>query len=177
MQHAPPTTLETLYREHHALVYTAAYRVTGSASDAEDVLQSVFLRLMQRTEAKDLTELGARPESYLCRAAINHALDLLRSRKRIAADAFDEQNSKTLFSSVELNPQAQHESLELKRVIRRTLAGLSGRTAEAFALKYFEGHGNAEIAQMLNTSPIVVGVLLHRARRALQNELKKFLEK
>ena len=40
--------LERLYREHHARVFRAAYRVTGDATDAEDVLQTVFLRLARR---------------------------------------------------------------------------------------------------------------------------------
>jgi DNA-directed RNA polymerase specialized sigma24 family protein len=40
--------LERAFREHHALVFRAAYRVTGNAGDAEDVLQTVFLRLLKR---------------------------------------------------------------------------------------------------------------------------------
>jgi len=45
---SPPGTLETLFREHHGAVYRAAYRITGNAMDAEDVLQTVFTRLLRR---------------------------------------------------------------------------------------------------------------------------------
>src|SRR5437588_12816905 len=70
--------LEQIFREHHGLVFRTAYRITGNAGDAEDVLQTVFLRLLRRgpnTEALD------NPESYLRRAAINAALDVIRSRQ------------------------------------------------------------------------------------------------
>ena len=36
--------LEQIFRENHALVFRAAYRITANAGDAEDVLQTVFLR-------------------------------------------------------------------------------------------------------------------------------------
>lgn len=40
--------VERLFRAHHGLVFRTAYRITGNATDAEDVLQTVFLRLMRR---------------------------------------------------------------------------------------------------------------------------------
>ncbi|HIG44140.1 MAG: ATP-binding cassette domain-containing protein [bacterium] len=71
--------LEVLYREHHERVFLAAYRVSGSIQDAEDVLQSVFLRLLKQSRNQNL---GSAPERYLCRAAINSSLDVLRARRR-----------------------------------------------------------------------------------------------
>src|SRR2546429_9138497 len=67
----------TLFRSH-ARVLQAAYRVTGSMADAEDVAQSVFLRLARGDIAsRRITHL----ESYLQRSAVNAALDLLRARR------------------------------------------------------------------------------------------------
>ena len=43
-------------------------------------------------------------------------------------------------------------------------------------LKYFEGHSNLEIARILGTSQMVIGVLLHRARTKLRKELATTLE-
>ena len=45
---AVPGELELAFRTHHALVFRTAYRITGNAADAEDVLQVVFLRLLRR---------------------------------------------------------------------------------------------------------------------------------
>ena len=73
------TELETLFRAHHDRVFRAAHRITGSSADAEDVLQTVFLRLVRGGATYDLS---ANPEAYLSRAAINASLDLMRSRGR-----------------------------------------------------------------------------------------------
>ena len=42
-----PNALDDLYRQHHAMVFRTAYRITGNAADAEDVLQTVFLRMVR----------------------------------------------------------------------------------------------------------------------------------
>jgi RNA polymerase sigma-70 factor (ECF subfamily) len=76
-----------LFREHHGAVYRAAYRITGNAMDAEDVLQTVFTRLLRREEQPDLSENAG---SYLHRAAVNAALDLMRRRKRARKVDLDE---------------------------------------------------------------------------------------
>ncbi len=72
-----PLGLESVFLEHQRRVFRAAYRITGNAQDAEDVLQTVFLRLARQGDAASL----ANPSSYLYRAAVNAALDLLRARK------------------------------------------------------------------------------------------------
>ena len=50
----PPGELETLFLSHHARVFRTAHRITGSPADAEDVLQTVFLRLIKGKENYDL---------------------------------------------------------------------------------------------------------------------------
>jgi RNA polymerase sigma factor (sigma-70 family) len=60
--------------------------------------------------------------------------------------------------------------------IREALGGLGTKAAEVVVLKYFEGHSNVEIARLLGTSQMVVGVMLHRARTKLRKELGKVLE-
>src|SRR5438105_12140731 len=71
---AIPDELERAFRAHHRLVFRTAYRITGNAGDAEDVLQTVFLRLLRRSRSASPLES---PESYLRRAAINAALDVI----------------------------------------------------------------------------------------------------
>src|SRR5712692_10448811 len=80
-------SLEVMFQQHHDRVFRTAHRVTGSAADAEDVLQTVFLRLARGPE---LPGISTNPEAYITRAAINASLDLLRSRKRANAVAMDD---------------------------------------------------------------------------------------
>lgn len=176
---SPPATatmatqdLESLFREHHDRVFRAAYRITGSVVDAEDVLQTIFLRLSRRQGG---INLDPSPASYLHRAAINAALDLLRQRNRAESIPLDDV-APTLTGNPQLNPEAQRKNNELRACLRRAVARLSEKSAEMFALKYFEGYDNTEIAERMGTSAMVVGVLLHRARTRVKKEVGDFLE-
>ena len=168
----PPEELEGLFREHHDRVFRTAHRITGNAVDAEDVLQTVFLRLARRAEGVDLSP---NPGSYLHRAAVNASLDIVRSRARLRSVALEEAEPE-LAGSPSLSPEAQHRDRELRTAIRRAIANLGARAAEIVALRYLEGYGNREIAEMLGTSQMVVGVVLHRARGRLKKEIGGFLE-
>ena len=169
----PPGELENLFRTHHERVFRTAHRITGSAADAEDVLQTVFLRLVKGREAYDFAN---HPEAYLSRAAINASLDLLRSRNRSRSVGFDEISDEALTSKTR-NPEALHADRELQLLIRQAVARLGQTAGEMFVLRYYEGYDNQEIAKLLGTSQMVVGVVLHRARTKLRKEIGHYLEK
>ena len=164
--------LGVLFREHHKAIFRIAYRITGSRSDAEDVLQTIFLRL-----APNRRDLSPNPEGYLHRAAVNASLDLLRSRTRansVSLDVIDFNQSAKLSHP---SPEDDFADAELRELIRHAVAKLEGRAATAFALRYFEGYDNGRIAQVLGTSQMVVAVTLHRARTRLRKEIGNYLEK
>ena len=167
-------SVEALFQKHNQRVFRTAYRVTGSAADAEDVLQTVFLRVARGQENAAGAENG---EAYFSRAAVNASLDLLRSRKRSKTVAIDEVERGASMSPlvVRQNPETHHEDRELRNLIREAVAKLGDTAGQMFALRYFEGYGNGEIAQMMNTSALVVGVTLHRARTRLRREIGQYL--
>ena len=173
---AASLSLESLFEAHHDRVFRTAYRVTGNPSDAEDVLQTVFLRVARGQEA---AESADNAEAYFSRAAINASLDLLRSRKRSKAVAIDDVVNTASMSAFVLkqNPETDHEDEELRKLIRDAVAKLGATAGEMFALRYFEGFGNAEIATMMGTSPLVVGVTLHRARARMRKEIGRYLRR
>ncbi len=160
-----PTGLEQVFRDHQARVFRAAYRITGNAQDAEDVLQTVFLRLARHGE--DAPEV-ANPSSYLYRAAINSALDLLRARRERASVPLDDAADAPAGRP---GPEEGQEAAEIRAWLRRALAALPPRAAEIFALRYLEGQANRDIARMLGVSRVTVAVTLHRTRQRLQEEL------
>ncbi|HZI60880.1 MAG TPA: sigma-70 family RNA polymerase sigma factor [Pyrinomonadaceae bacterium] len=165
--------LETLFQAHHGRVFRTAQRITGSAADAEDVLQNVFLRLVK---GQDDYDLSRNPEAYLSRAAINASLDLLRSRSRSKVVGLDDVNTEALTSGFR-NPEVTHADRELQTLVRQAVSRLGKTAGEMFVLRYYEGFDNKEIAVLLNTSPLVVGVVLHRARTKLRKEIGHYLEK
>lgn len=166
---AVPEDIDDLFAEHHQRVFKAAYRVTGNASDAEDVLQTIFLRLLRR---EDPPILGPAAASYLYRAAVNAGLDLLRSRRRARTSDVDLEVLEPQERLAQApGPEAGMERAELRDWLRSALVQLNPRAAEIFALRYFEGHGNTEIAEMLGTTRSSIAVTLHRTRNQLKKEL------
>lgn len=146
------------FEAYHGLVFRTAYRITGNAADAEDALQTVFLRLLRRDRAAPVLESE---ESYLRRAAVNSSIDLIRARQAERRVALTEA------SEIAVSPT----TAELRDALRRALAELSPQAAEIFALRYFGDFTNRQIAKTLGISQVLVAVTLHRARRQLQKQL------
>lgn len=155
---------ERLFRQHSGLVFRTAYRITGKASDAEDVLQTVFLRLLRRARDSALIE---NEESYFRRAAVNGALDAVRERA---------EDRNIPLTELPSEPSGATGG-DLKETLREALGRLKPRDAEVFALRFFEEYTNPEIARMLGISQILVAVIVHRARRQLQKEIDSRQEK
>lgn len=154
---------DELFDAHHRQVFQTAYRVTGNLQDAEDVAQSVFLRLLQRNGC----EGHRNPSGYLYRAAINAGIDLLRSRSRERTESLVEADHADDDSTADTDAR----QAELRHLLRRALLELEPRAAEMFSLRYFEEFSNTEIAAIMETTPNTVTVTLHRARTRLQEIL------
>ena len=158
---AIPSEFERVFQAYHGLVFRTAYRITGNAADAEDVSQTVFLRLFRRSTGASALENLENEESYLRRAAINAALDVIRSR----------QSDRTV-ELVDMPAEpAREDTGDLRRALGRALAQLKPRPAEIFALRFLEGFSNLEIARMLDISQVRVAVIVHRTRLQLRKEL------
>lgn len=152
--------LAEVFQQQKDRVFRAAYRITGNSSDAEDVLQTVFLRLAGQESLGEIANLPA----YLHRSAVNAALDVLRRRTETA--------------SLETEPgqpdlklvRRTDRDLELRDWLRQALAKLNPHWAEMFVLRFVEDYSNREIARMMGTSTAVVAVLLHRTRARLKKD-------
>ncbi|GEB33427.1 RNA polymerase sigma-70 factor (TIGR02957 family) [Brevibacillus sp. 1238] len=68
--------METLYQQYKGLLFRLAYQLTGSATDAEDIVQDVFLKAYD-VELEQIAE----PKAYLCKMTTNRCLDLLKSAR------------------------------------------------------------------------------------------------
>ena len=153
----PRTGFGALYERHYETVFRAALRVTGNAADAEDVLQTVFLRVL--TQAAGAAAL---PAAYFKRAAVNAAVDVLRRREHRAESAYDD-----------LSPPAVQPPGLLRERLRRAIAALDSDDASLFLLRHVEGLTIDELATMFEIEKNNVAVRLHRIRRRLQAELER----
>jgi RNA polymerase sigma-70 factor, ECF subfamily len=156
---------EVLFRAHHELVYRTAYSVTGNRSDAEDVLQTIFLRLLRGLPPG----FDANPKGYLYRAAINLSLNTLRSRKHLAsADGLDQ-----LPAPVDTAPDPD---TGVRRQLTQAIAQLRPRAVEILILHYEHGYSDAQIAKLLGTSRGTIAVSLYRTRARLKKLMSRASE-
>jgi RNA polymerase sigma-70 factor (ECF subfamily) len=155
-----PAGFAELYERHYDTVFRAALRVTGNPADAEDVLQTVFVRVLaQGTDAGSAPP----PAAYFRRAAVNAAVDLLRRRAVHAESVYDD--------------RAPHAAVEppslLKEQLRRAIATLESDDATLFLLRHVEGLSIEELAGMFQLEKNNVAVRLHRIRHRLQTEIER----
>ncbi len=152
--------IAALYENHYATVYRAALRVTGNPADAEDALQTVFLRVLNQGGSLEHAQM---PEAYFRRAAVNAAVDLLR--RRIA-------RTEIQLEDAPIQPAKETNAL-LKERLRRAIATLEQNDAIMFLLRYVEGLTNGELAEMFGQEKNSIAVRLHRIRQALQTEMER----
>ena len=157
---APVAGFAELYERLYEAVFRAALRVTGNPADAEDVLQTVFLRVMAQG---GLVEDVALPGAYFRRAAVNAAVDVLRRRDQRAESVYD--------------TEAPHAAVQapglLKERLRRALGILDRDDASLFLLRHVEGLSIEELAATFEMEKNNVSVKLHRIRLRLQAEFER----
>jgi RNA polymerase sigma-70 factor (ECF subfamily) len=168
----PAADLERVFRDHQQRVLRAAYRITGSVEDSQDVLQTVFMRLVRREGGSP--PLSDSPASYLHRAAVNAALDVVRSRHAARSTSLEDVEP-MIADEPERGPGRRQDASEIRDQIRGALSRMSAKAAEVFALRYFEGYGNHEIAKMLGTSRSTINVILHRTRQKLREAIGPYV--
>jgi RNA polymerase sigma-70 factor (ECF subfamily) len=155
-----PGGFADLYERHYEAVFRAALRVTGNPADAEDVLQTVFLRVLTRGGDVEAAPL---PAAYFRRAAVNAAVDLLRRRAVRPEAVYDD--------------RAPHAAVQppslLKERLRRAIATLDSEDATLFLLRHVEGLSIEELAGMFQLEKNNVAVRLHRIRHRLQAEMER----
>jgi RNA polymerase sigma-70 factor (ECF subfamily) len=150
--------LEQLFREHYQLVYRTAFGVTGNREDAQDVLQTLFLRLIRQSPA----DIKRNPKAYLYRAAVNLSLNTIRQRKRRPMSDTTERLMEIAQPAVTSSAEAIHQRLY------EAVAEFDSETAEILVLRYVHNYDVAEIAKMLGKSRSVIAVRLFRSRARLK---------
>ncbi len=192
-KHLPGTAADTarfaaltaMFEAHSERVFRAAHRITGHVADAEDVMQTVFLRLARRDFDGAEPLRGDEAVGYFYRSAVNAALDVVRSRQRAGWAPIEEverapasvagrSDAAGRGADAEFEPEREHRLKQLRRALRLAIARLSPRSAEIFSLRYFEGMTYQQIAATTGNSSGLVAVLLHRTRARLRKELQGY---
>jgi len=159
---------EELYRQHARRLFGLVFRMTGSAEDAEDLLQEVFLQGHRKLA-------GFRGEStlgtWLYRLAMNHCLDHLRGRQAKmsrATESLDRDEGPEPVAREPLVPPAISR-IDLERAIDTLPEGCKA----AFLLHDVEGFEHREVADILGISEGTSKSQVHKARMKLRAVLSR----
>ena len=145
------------------MLYRTAYSLLGNADDAEDVPQTIFLRLLKSDSPPDMQRNAA---GYLYRAAVNASLSIIRNRKQESLACETEH-----FASA-IDTIRTHSANDAHRLVTELLAELSPEAAEILILRYVHNYSDSDIAKMLGKSRGAIAVRLFRLRTRLKQFVK-----
>jgi RNA polymerase sigma-70 factor (ECF subfamily) len=174
-----PEAWQELVVSQHRRIYAICYRFTGSASDAEDLTQDVFLRLYRNLASFDV-ERGSL-QTWITTLARNLLVDhFRRTRLERATDSLDASFSgdddATLadrMADPHPSPEAHASGMELRVSIQQGLAQLSPELREAVILRDLEDMDYKEIAQVLRIPEGTVKSRISRGRGELARLLHR----
>ena len=149
-----PLSFEELFLDVHDRLYRALYFITGSSTDAEELMQDAFLKLWERW---DRIEQINDPVAYLFRSALNG----FRMRMR-----------RTRLAARRLMPLATAEDpfddVNVREDVRRMLRRLPPRQRTALVLTEIFGYSSEQAARIMRIRPTTVRVLASQGRSALR---------
>jgi RNA polymerase sigma-70 factor (TIGR02957 family) len=157
-----------VFEERRKLLFAVAYRMLGTAADAEDVVQDAWLRwsVADRSDVAD-------PTAYLVRIATNLALDRLRSARAQRESYVGPWLPEPLLTTPDAGEDVEMaESVSTAMLV--VLETLSPLERAVFVLREVFGYSNGEIAQALDRSEASVRQLAHRAREHVQARRPRF---
>ncbi len=157
-----------LYRAHLRDVYSYAYYRIGNHHDAEDLTEQTFLQAYRHFERAQRESNGRPLRPWLIRIAHNLAANYYRDRSRRPVTQLED-------ATVLTAPHGTEEMVEGREEVKEVLAGVSNLPddrREALIMRFALDMDNREIARAMGRSEGATKVLLHRAIRQLEQELK-----
>ena len=162
------TAFEELYRAHAGRLFSVACRLLGNPTDAEDLLQEIFLAAHRKLDTfRGESALG----TWLYRLATNLCLDHLRSRSGRSnqlTDPLDDEQG--LFDT---STSSLAEQTVTKMDLERALAKLPDGCRAAFVLHDIEGLEHREVAEVLGIAEGTSKSQVHKARTKLRGLLTR----
>jgi len=154
---------ETIYRTHAGRLYSVAYRMLGNPTDAEDMLQDVFLAAHKKLDSfRGDSALG----TWLYRLATNLCLDHLRSRAARTGQLTGPLDDEPGLADTGSRKLA--ERVVTRMDLEKALAQLPEGCRTAFVLHDVEGLEHREIADVLGIAEGTSKSQVHKARLRLR---------
>jgi RNA polymerase sigma-70 factor (TIGR02957 family) len=161
-------TDQTTFQTHRGLLFSVAYRILGSAADAEDVVQDAWFKW----SAADRVQV-AEPKAYLARIASNLAMDRLRSARQQRENYVGPWLPEPILTHSDAAADAETaESVSMAMLV--VLESLSPLERAVFVLKEVFDFSYTEIGEAVERSETAVRQAAHRARGHVQARRPRF---
>jgi RNA polymerase sigma-70 factor (ECF subfamily) len=155
--------LGALYDRYHRVVFGLAYKIVGSAEEAEEVVLDVFNQAW-RTAGKYDAGRG-RVDAWLFLMARSRALDHLRARQRAERSTAASEEEAAIDVQVKVaDPEAETLAAERRDAVKGALGSLPEQQRKALELVYFEGLSHSEVADRTGEP---LGTIKTRVRQGL----------
>ena len=167
----PETDLTALVQTHASLLFRVAHSILRNRAEAEDIVQDVFVRVLEHDRKAHRLELPAVRDHrvWLVRIAWNLAID---RRRRIRPDQMDEQFAAALVARTAPADQALSDARQIAAVLRE-IERLPQSERHALLLSAIDELSISELSAVLNRTESAVRALLFRARARLRRRLEK----
>ena len=159
------------FEHYRVLLFSIAYRMTGSASDAEDLVQETYLRY-QASASQEIVSLKAYLSTIITRLALDYLKSARVAREQYIGAWLPEPILTSEDGGFPLADLEQQEALSL--AFLRLLEALSPPERAVFLLHEVFDYPLSEIGSMLEKSPANCRQIFHRARQALQDKRARF---
>ena len=164
---------EELFRRHHRGVYRTLLGITGRPEDAEDAVQTAFLKAFQHL---DQFQGASRFSTWLTRIAINEGLGKLRERGRTesldaATDDEDAEFIPRKLRAWDDDPEVLRSRAQAKELVEREILKLPAKYRLAVLLRDIQQYSAEEAAQMLGLGVPTLKTHLLRGRLFLREAL------
>jgi len=156
-----------LVKAYQVPVYNLAYRMLGTAMEAEEAAQETFVRVYRRLRTYDTQQ---RFSSWILAIASHYCVDRLR-RRRVTWLPLDALPARLAAQSADGEPEHGFLQREKQQEIQELLALLPEGHRLAIVLRYWHDLSYEEMAQALGTTESAVKSRLHRAREMLAAHL------
>jgi RNA polymerase sigma-70 factor, ECF subfamily len=156
------------FERYRPLLFSIAYRMTGSASEAEDLVQETWLRY-QASAGQEI----ASPKAYLTTIITRLALDYLKSARVTREQYFGTWLPEPILTAEDGGAILERQE-ELSLAFLRLLETLSPPERAVFLLHEVFEYPFTEIGEMLEKSPANCRQILHRAKQALEDKRARF---
>lgn len=166
---------EAIYNEHKNIVFNMCLHYLLNPEDAADITQEVFVKVHQRYHQFD--PKTASLKTWICRIAINHSLDFLKSKKTkkrfgFISSLFHPETNEPVDTPLQINhPGIEAEDKESLQNLLQIIYSLPENQKTAIILSKMEERSQKEVAEIMNTSVKAVESLIQRAKQTIQKKL------